>query len=375
MILGSSAGNPGTNDEVIEFSAGCTIEGNGAGCKVTEPFVTSNVKSELIESEKGEKGSLLMEFKPEKGVKLVTLHFEGLGCTVKEIVVSGEVAGEVFADPNNKELGERVTFPLENRQAGSWLINFPATPIKKTWLIKSGAGSEVTLKELEAFTEPATLTGTALVSLANEQGEVEETFWGFNAGGFPVWYVEGVKLVGAEALTVKAKTATILRNGKLEVECTTATMGTQEIKSPARFEVKNVKFEKCTVLKPVETPGVEKCIVVGGNIEMRQPADLRWEEKEGEGALLAFTPHAEFEIKAEAPLACAVTGSYRVGAVLLAELKNAANEEKNKKITFKCMPSITKFWFGEQPNRFGGTPPALEIEKVGVFEQGELWGI
>lgn len=90
---------------------------------------------------------------------------------------------------------------------------------------KSGAGSEVTLKELEAFTEPATLAGTALVSLVNGKGEVEETLWGFSTGGFPVWYIEGVKLVGAEALTVKAKTATILRNGKLEVECTTATMG------------------------------------------------------------------------------------------------------------------------------------------------------
>ena len=137
VILGSSAGNPGTNDEVIEFSGGCTIEGNGAGCKVTEPFVTSNVKSELVESEKGEKGSLLMEFKPEKGLKLVTLHFEGSGCTVKETIVSGEVAGEVLTDPNNKELGEGVKFPLENWQAESWLINFPAIPIKKIWLIKA----------------------------------------------------------------------------------------------------------------------------------------------------------------------------------------------------------------------------------------------
>ena len=65
VLLGSNAGEPGTNDEVIEFEGGCTVTGNGAVCKVDEPIVTRPVKSELVESEKGEKGSLLTEFFPK----------------------------------------------------------------------------------------------------------------------------------------------------------------------------------------------------------------------------------------------------------------------------------------------------------------------
>jgi hypothetical protein len=180
VIMGSSAGNPGTNDEAIEFSGGCTIEGDGTGCKIKEPVVTNNIRSELVESEKGEKRDLLMVFKPEKGPALATLHFEGSGCTIKETLVEGEVAGEVFTDPNDKELGEKVE-GYGYHEAASWLINFPSTPITRVWLIKEGLGSEVKLKELAAFSEEAVLAGTALVSLANAKHEAEETYWGFTS--------------------------------------------------------------------------------------------------------------------------------------------------------------------------------------------------
>jgi len=177
VILGSNSGNPGIAGGAIEFSS-CKTEGSGKGCKIAEPIVTNNLKEELVETEKGEKGSLLMEFFPEKGAKLATLHFEpesGGSCTVKEAFVEGSVAGQVFTDPGKPpELGELVQLPNGKKEATSWLINFPTTPIKKVWLIKGGVGSEVSVGLLAA-TEEATLSGTAVASLAkkNSKGELE----------------------------------------------------------------------------------------------------------------------------------------------------------------------------------------------------------
>ena len=34
VLLGSNAGEPGTNYEVLEFAGGCTVTGNGTGCKI-----------------------------------------------------------------------------------------------------------------------------------------------------------------------------------------------------------------------------------------------------------------------------------------------------------------------------------------------------
>jgi hypothetical protein len=179
VLLGSKAGNPGTNDEVIEFFGSCTVTGETGCTKAVEPIVTHPVRSELVETQK-ENGSLLTEFKPETGVQFVTIKFEGT-CTLKETIVEGEVAAQVRTDPNNGELGELVSLPNTKKEATSWLLHLPATPIKEVWLIKEGTGSLVKLKELKAFTEGASLTGTALVLLAkkNSEGkfESEEVNW------------------------------------------------------------------------------------------------------------------------------------------------------------------------------------------------------
>jgi hypothetical protein len=175
VLLGSNAGEPGTDIEVVEFSGGCTQTGNGASCKVAEPIVTKPVRSELVESEKGEKGSLLMEFFPNKGAAFTTIEFTGT-CLVKAIKVEGSMAAEVYTDPNNGSLGELVKLPNTGKQGTSWLFNFPATPIKKVWLIKSGVGAEASV-ELLANTEPAAFTGTVLVLLANKKCESVEEEW------------------------------------------------------------------------------------------------------------------------------------------------------------------------------------------------------
>jgi hypothetical protein len=178
-LLGSAAGNPGTNDEVIEFFEGCKVTGNGTKCKIKEPIITNPVKSELVETEKGEKGSLLTEFFPAKGVTFVTLKFEaesGGECKVLETAVTGAVAGQVRVDPNKPpELGELVSLPNGKKEGTSWLLNFPSTAITSVWLIKEGTGSQVKLEELEAFSVPATLEGTALVLLAKVKAGVLES--------------------------------------------------------------------------------------------------------------------------------------------------------------------------------------------------------
>jgi hypothetical protein len=185
VLIGSAAGSPGTNLEVIEFFEGCKVTGNGTKCKVVEPIVTNPVKSELVETEKGEKGSLLTEFTPAKGANFVTIKFEaetGGECKVKETAVSGGVAGQVRVDPNKPpELGELVSLPNGKKEGTSWLLNFPATPIKEVWLIKEGTGSKVKLEELLFFSEESTLEGTALVLLAKvSEGKLvseETTKW------------------------------------------------------------------------------------------------------------------------------------------------------------------------------------------------------
>jgi len=177
VLLGSAATEPGTNDEVIEFGGVCTVTGNGAECKVEkESIVTKPVKSELVETEKGEKGSLLTEFFPNKGAAFTTIKYVGAHCIHTEIIVEGSVAAQVLTDPNNGTLGELVTLPNTKKEGTSWLLNFPEKPITSVWLIKAGVGSQVSVGLL-AGTEPATFEGTVLVLLANSKRESVEEKW------------------------------------------------------------------------------------------------------------------------------------------------------------------------------------------------------
>jgi hypothetical protein len=175
VLLGSKATEPGKDAATIEFFENCSVTGNGSPCSVVEP-ITANVKSEQVESPKGGASSnLLTLFKPASGATFVTIAFTGTGCTVPSTKVTGEVALEDLTDPNSPPtLGEPIKLSSPaGRLEKSYLLNAPATTIKKVWKIKAGVGKEETLEELSAFTEPATLTGTALILLAHlENGKV-----------------------------------------------------------------------------------------------------------------------------------------------------------------------------------------------------------
>src|ERR1700733_12870598 len=129
-LLGSSLGNAGKRNEVIEFFGKCEVSGKASGksiekCKIGEPIVTNPLQSELVESEKAEpaikKGSLLALLKPTSGTSFAILKFtaETGGDCPPETKVTGKLAGQMFTDPNKPpELGTLVTLEGGAIEAG-----------------------------------------------------------------------------------------------------------------------------------------------------------------------------------------------------------------------------------------------------------------
>jgi hypothetical protein len=172
-LLGSSAGEPGTSSERVTFSA-CKVEGNekgGNACtEVTEPIATKNLRSELVEDKT--KTKLLLLLQPASGSLFAELNFPK-GCKFEAIPVAGSLLAAVI----NEKTGEPVELPNPKEQAKSWELGFPAIQPVDVWLIKGGVGKEVETKEFEGDGSPVTLSGTALVSLANAKGETETAEW------------------------------------------------------------------------------------------------------------------------------------------------------------------------------------------------------
>jgi hypothetical protein len=178
VLLGSNEGTPGRDNEITKFSGCLNLEGNGGSeCEISEggTITTNPLISEQVESVSGTGGGkqLLEEFFPASGANFVTLHFKGAACTLKETSVSGQVVAEVLLDNAGRgkiELGQTP------EQATSWILKFPATPIKEVWLIANGEGKIVKTKQV-TFGDPSTQTGEALVLLANTKLEPEYALW------------------------------------------------------------------------------------------------------------------------------------------------------------------------------------------------------
>ena len=142
-LLGSSAGNAGKDNEVIEFEK-CTVSGQFGGrtiekCTLLTPIVTKAIKSELVEAAgakpEEKKGSLLTLFTPAEGSVFALLVFtaETGGFCPPETKVTGGVLGQVLTDPNTPPtLGTLVTLESGATEAASWLINLPATRLQNT---------------------------------------------------------------------------------------------------------------------------------------------------------------------------------------------------------------------------------------------------
>jgi hypothetical protein len=252
VLLGSSAGNAGKNNEVIEFFGNCTVEGNGSSCSVEEPIVTKPLKSELVLTEKAEpankKGSLLVLFEPAAKGSLTTLKFKGT-CTVTETAVTGKVAAQLLSDPGSGTLGTLVELGLTNEEAKSWLLNFPSKKIGRITRVVGGVASEENIT-LTAFAEEAVLTGTALMSLDNQHHEVEEANWGFNLL-VPLFRItsnwNGVPLKTNGLVEFKIKNDSGVEETPAII-LITYTPADWEIKDPNKCEIKKYKVnETCTL--------------------------------------------------------------------------------------------------------------------------------
>jgi hypothetical protein len=180
VLLGSAAGNAGKNNEIVEFTE-CSVEGPGVTkCKIG-PILTNPLISELVETEKAEpektKGSLLVLFEPAPGSNgFATLKFtaEKEGKCPAETIVTGSVAAQVLTDPEKPPtLGTLVTLEGGATEANSWLLNFPATAIRKVTRISGGKSSEKAV-ELFSFSEESVEAGVALILLGerNAKGEL-----------------------------------------------------------------------------------------------------------------------------------------------------------------------------------------------------------
>jgi len=174
VLLGSSAGNPGKDNEITTFS-GCKLTaGNGApNCELasvshgakTETLTTNPLKSEQVENVEGGKvgKKLLEEFFPASAsAGFITLNFTGK-CTTFQGIVSGQTVAESVLDNAGQGSVELGQTPQERT---SWIIRFPKAAITEVWLI-SGTGGHVAKTEqtLAGFT--SIQHGVALVLLAS----------------------------------------------------------------------------------------------------------------------------------------------------------------------------------------------------------------
>jgi hypothetical protein len=173
VITGSTESNPGRGTGVLQLS-GCVLEaGNGfPECKVVESTKTASLSAELVEKASSPK-VLLAEFRPAKGGVFQTVHFEGAKCTVTVASLEGSVAAEIVTDSlaeETLELGQA------KKEASTWNLRFPSTPITKVISVKEGVAEERETG-LVAFSDVVAITGTSLGSLANSKFEPEETLW------------------------------------------------------------------------------------------------------------------------------------------------------------------------------------------------------
>lgn len=173
VLLGSEPGRAGAAGAIVKFS-GCSLGAgeNGASCKLKGTTITTKpLRSQLVDNTAGTQ--LLELFRPASGSEFAKMEFEG-ECIDINVKVTGSVAAEVLTDPG----GERITLGEPLKEGTSWLTKFPGISIANVSLVNPEDGKEeIVAVELEAFTDPTALRGTALVSLANHNFIAEEANW------------------------------------------------------------------------------------------------------------------------------------------------------------------------------------------------------
>jgi hypothetical protein len=163
VLLGSEPSEPGTNNEIVEFT-GCSVTGNGTGTgcgTVTEPIVTNSLKSELVYGTELKKTYTL--FQPTSGAEFAKLTFPA-GCSHTSTAVNGKVAAE-----NLNEAKEEIELGKTYVPQTKGFVLFPTTSVKKVVKIKAGVAQAATTVEIQAFGVAGVLTGESSVELESKE--------------------------------------------------------------------------------------------------------------------------------------------------------------------------------------------------------------
>jgi hypothetical protein len=114
---GSSGDNAGTSKETIEYT-GCTVTGNGSGCKVEGEKITTNaLKTTLGYSSEGREAPVLELLEPASGKVIAEPKFGGEKCTAKSTKVSGTVIGEL---PSTEFEGTEEELQVTKTERTTW---------------------------------------------------------------------------------------------------------------------------------------------------------------------------------------------------------------------------------------------------------------
>lgn len=158
-LVGSTGKNGGSSKEILEYS-GCTVEGNGAECKVENNEVkTKEVLNELAYSTSTRTGKILTAFVPASGNAFVTIKYTGT-CTTNEVTVEGSAVAE---DENSK--GELIEVGKNEKEEEKGILVNKAVNGTKYWTESGGVLTEHEAKLSFAFFGSATIEGSSNVEL------------------------------------------------------------------------------------------------------------------------------------------------------------------------------------------------------------------
>jgi hypothetical protein len=114
---GSSGENAGTSKETIEYT-GCSVTGNGSGCKVESEKITTNaLKTTLGYSSEARATPVLELVEPSSGKVITEPKFAGEKCTTKSTKVSGSVIGEL---PSTEFEGSEEELQTTKAERTTW---------------------------------------------------------------------------------------------------------------------------------------------------------------------------------------------------------------------------------------------------------------
>jgi hypothetical protein len=155
-IAGSVSKSAGHGHVTIEFT-GCTVTGNGTGCKVEgEKFTTTELTSTLGYGAATREGAILELLKPASGA-FATIKFTK-ECTVTSTTLEGSLAGQEWV------AGKAVSVGENEGQSKADEVAFPKTA-KTIWTESSGKLTEQK-PALKAFGATTTFEVTVSMELA-----------------------------------------------------------------------------------------------------------------------------------------------------------------------------------------------------------------